>query len=61
MKELFLRRMCQNLTRMTEEAYLSGNTQQALNYSQRLDKVIYQLMLIQNHDILEDLRAKRAS
>ncbi|MDR1599513.1 MAG: hypothetical protein LBS11_06550 [Oscillospiraceae bacterium] len=61
MKEVFLRQMCKGLTRLTEDAYLAGDRQLALRWSQRLDKVIYQLMLIQNRDVLESLRAKRAS
>ncbi|GHU66868.1 hypothetical protein FACS1894184_05690 [Clostridia bacterium] len=61
MREVFLRRMCKGLTRLTEEAYLAGDSQLALVFSQKLDKVIYQLMLIQNHDVLESLRAKQAS
>ncbi|MDR0397393.1 MAG: hypothetical protein LBH66_08840 [Oscillospiraceae bacterium] len=60
MKEVFLKQMCKRLTRLTEDAYLAGDSQQALRWSQKLDKVIYQLMLIQNHDVLESLRAKKA-
>ncbi|MDR1263106.1 MAG: hypothetical protein LBK46_06415 [Oscillospiraceae bacterium] len=61
MKEAFLRRVCKELTRLTEEAYLAGDSQQALVWSQKLDKVIYQLLLIQNRDTLESLRVKKAS
>ncbi|MDR1570493.1 MAG: hypothetical protein LBS72_08410 [Oscillospiraceae bacterium] len=56
LKEWFLTHICRWLTRQTEDAYLAGDAQTALEWSRKLDKVIYQLMLIKNHDLLESGR-----
>jgi len=57
MREWMLRQTCQRLTRRTEDAYLAGDRDAALELSQKLDKVIYQLMLIKNRNVLMALRA----
>ena len=58
MKERLLLLLCGRLTRKTEDAYLNGDTEKAVFWSQRLDKVIYQLMIIQNSYIFQSLRSK---
>ena len=58
MKERLLLLMCAKMTRKMEDAYLDGEAEKALWWSQRLDKVIYQLMLIQNQHIFQNLRSK---
>jgi len=58
MKEKLLLLLCGKMTRKMEDAYLGGDAQKALWWSQRLDKIIYELMLIQNRSILQELRSK---
>ena len=56
MKESFLTRVSWLLSKRTEEAYLSGDKEAALYWSKKLDKVIYQLLLIKNREILDGLK-----
>ncbi|MDR2505764.1 MAG: hypothetical protein LBD16_06625 [Oscillospiraceae bacterium] len=59
MKEWMLQRTCQQLKRRTEDAYLEGDSETVLMLSRKLDKVIYQLMLIKNRDVLSALRSAK--
>jgi hypothetical protein len=47
------------LTRKTEDAYLAGDVETAVRWSQKLDKVIYQLMLIKNRELMEGVHAAK--
>ena len=58
MKERLLLLLCGKMTRKMEDAYLNGDAEKALWWSQKLYKVIYLLMLIQNRYIFQNLRSK---
>jgi len=61
MRETKLRELARYLRVKTEDAFLAGDAQNALNWSERLDRVVYELMLIKNRDVLAHRYATKAS